>query len=101
MCPAEAEGLIGRPTGDQPVDEPGREAVATADAVEYVHRARGTHEPLAVEPQHRRPIVPVGRMHLPQRGRHRVDVWELLYHSIHHAEEQVRVKFGPGGHIWA
>ena len=68
--PAEAERFLGRSPGDQAVDQAGGEAVAAADAVEDVELAGRADVPLAVEPEHGRPGVAVGRMDLAQ-GRRR------------------------------
>ncbi len=68
--------------GDQPVDQAGGEAVAAADAVDDVELAGRAHVPLAVEPQHGRPVVPVGRMHLAQGRRDQLDVGMLLDHAL-------------------
>src|SRR5262249_9587601 len=53
--PAEAEGLLGGPAGDQAVGESGGEAVAAADAVDDVELHGRAHVAPAVEPEHGRP----------------------------------------------
>ena len=102
MGPAEAEGLLGRPSREQAVDQAGGEAVAAADAVEDVELACRADVPLAVEPEHGRPVVAVGRMHLAQGRRHQLDVGMLLDDAVDQREERVGVElrlrgdFGPG-----
>src|SRR5487761_1443893 len=102
MRPAEAQRLFRRSPGDQPVDKAGGKAVAPADAAEHVELAGGADEPLAVEPEHRGPVVAIGRMDLPQRGGHQLDVGMLFDHAVDELEERVGIElrlmvyFGSG-----
>ena len=61
--PAQPQGLLGRTAGQQAVDQPGREAVAAADAAKHVELHRGRGILPAIEPHHGRPIVAIGRVH--------------------------------------
>ena len=55
MRPAEADRLLGRRAAQQPVEEPRREAVAAADAIEDVELAGRRHVGLPADPGDRAP----------------------------------------------
>ncbi len=90
--PAQPQGLLGRAAGQQAVDQPGREAVAAADAAEHVQLHRGRGILPAVEPHHGRPIVAIGRVHRAERGGHHLDVGILLQHLLDQLEEGGRLE---------
>ncbi len=92
MSPAQAEGFLGRPAFEQPVEEAGREAVAATDAVQDVERTGRAHVPLAVEPEDSPPIVSIGRMHLAQGRRDQLDVRMLLDDPVDQLEECLGVE---------
>ena len=70
--------------------------LAAADAVNHVELGRRADVPLAVQPQHRPPVVPVGRMHLAEGRRHQLDVRERLHGGVDHPEEHFRVELRFG-----
>src|SRR5215471_1726441 len=99
--PAELDRLFRRFAGEKAVEEAPRKAVAAADAVEYVEIADRGHVRLAVDPRHGAPAVPIGAVHLAERGGHRLHVGVLGDHLFDHVEEGLGVERRLGGHFGA
>ena len=64
---------------------PPMRSMTSSEQVGLVYRFPSSHK-------HRRPVVPVGGMHLAERGRHHLDVGELLHGGLDHPEEDARVE---------
>ena len=92
MRPSQLHRLIRRLAAQQPIDEPGCESVAAADAVQHPQLGRRRRDRSPIHPCHGAPAVVICVVHLAQRRRHNLRLWEPQHHLLHHPQERARIQ---------
>src|SRR5437868_14043592 len=99
MGPAQLDRLLCRLAGHQTEEESGREPVPASYSIENVQLAFRRDIRLPVDPGHRAPAVPVGRVYLPERCGDNLDLWMAVHDAIDHATKGARIELGLAGDI--
>ncbi len=101
MSPPQFDGLLWRLAGEQPEDEPRREAVATTNAIVDVQLASRRSDCVPVDPGNSAPVVAVSGVDLAECGGDDLDPGISLNDLSDAGQETGRVEFGTRGHLWS
>src|SRR5579872_3069902 len=94
VCPAQLHGLFWSFARQKAENESSRESIAAANAVEDIQFTGGSDVRFPVDPGHRTPAMPVGRVYIPQSRSHNLNLWVLLHHAIDHSEKRAGIDLG-------